>query len=155
MAVKETAWQKKIIDSAKALQGYGKKWATQYSVGVPDLILSLPSYGLFLMEVKLIKDIPASGKFSRKVNTTDKQKLELRKFSKAGALSCVGMITYCGPREVYLTVLPYDTEQFTSDDLQEGVTVRWNDPKENIGSVRNMFDLHKAMHNFRYGGRPI
>ena len=52
----EVGWQSKILKRIKKEGGWGKKWATSYTVGVPDLILSFEEKGVCVTEVKLEKD---------------------------------------------------------------------------------------------------
>jgi hypothetical protein len=73
--MRENDDQADIIKSIKAESGYAKKWATPYTVGVPDLVGSLPSVGCFLMEVKKPGKQP-----------TPKQAYELKQYQDAGGL---------------------------------------------------------------------
>mgnify|MGYP006423657611 CR=1 FL=1 len=86
----ELDWQRRIIQSTKAQGGWGAKWATQWTVGVPDLILCLQGLGMFAMEVKLFDSVKPG--WSRKIHTTDKQKHELSKINEAGGLGLVGVV---------------------------------------------------------------
>lgn len=52
MGRKELRFQSHIIDSYKNWNGYGRKWSSEWTVGVPDLVLSLPLFGGHLAEVK-------------------------------------------------------------------------------------------------------
>lgn len=76
--MRENDDQLDIIHSIKAAGGYAKKWATPYSVGVADLVCSLPGIGIFLMEVKM---------FGNKLEP--KQEYEKEQFEKAGGLVVV------------------------------------------------------------------
>lgn len=49
---RELVFQGHIIDSYKGAKGYARKWASEWQVGVPDLICSLRGSGGHLMEVK-------------------------------------------------------------------------------------------------------
>jgi hypothetical protein len=51
--MKELDCQKKVIDIVKQNGGWGAKWDSKHKVGVPDLILSHPSFGTIFVEVKL------------------------------------------------------------------------------------------------------
>lgn len=48
----ELKFQSHILDSYERAGGYGRKWATDLQVGVPDLIASLHGWGTHLIEVK-------------------------------------------------------------------------------------------------------
>jgi hypothetical protein len=49
---REIPFQNHIIDSYKTCDGTAYKWASEWQKGPPDLICSLPSVGVHLMEVK-------------------------------------------------------------------------------------------------------
>lgn len=118
----ELGWQRKIIKSVRDQGGYGKKWSTQMTVGVPDLVLALPDVGLFLMEVKLFTG--AKDRFSRKVDTTPKQRLELGRFIKGGGLAVVGVVVNWEKRGNYLVALPPDVEHLSADECVEKYPTR-------------------------------
>jgi len=44
--------QANILKSVIKGGGFGRKWASDFQVGVPDLILAMPGLGLWLCEVK-------------------------------------------------------------------------------------------------------
>ena len=71
--MRETDDQLDILRTIKVGGGYGKKWATMYAVGAPDLICALPPIGIFLIEVKT-----PTGKHR------PKQDFEQEQFKKAG-----------------------------------------------------------------------
>lgn len=48
----ELKFQKHIINSYKRQGGVARKWASEWQVGVPDIIASLPLVGVHLIEVK-------------------------------------------------------------------------------------------------------
>ena len=52
MSRNELRFQNHIIDTYKAEGGTGKKWASEWAVGNPDLVLSCPGVGVHLAEVK-------------------------------------------------------------------------------------------------------
>jgi len=115
MGAKEIDWQTKIIQCVRNQGGYGGKWSSSVQVGKPDLILRLPLLNeTFLMEVKLFKDIAATGKFDRHIETTEKQREQLGLYEKAGGLSCVGVVLYYKPTHVVLVALPWTTERLSS-----------------------------------------
>ena len=101
---KEVDWQYKIIESTKKQCGYGKKWSSTYAVGVPDLILSLPTFGAFFMEVKLEHSLPEN--FDRQIGATKLQQHTLASLVAAGARAMLGVVLYHGPRDVALVALP-------------------------------------------------
>lgn len=52
MSRKELKFQNHIIDSYKHCGGMAKKWASEWQAGPPDLVASLPDFGIHLIEVK-------------------------------------------------------------------------------------------------------
>ena len=52
----EVTWQRKVIVKIYVEGGWARKWATQLSVGVPDLIVAHEQFGLAGIEVKLEKN---------------------------------------------------------------------------------------------------
>lgn len=84
---KEVDWQRSVIEAVKKAGGYGRKWATQWSVGVPDLVLVLPNAGAVFVEVKCARS--GSPDFKRTVALTQKQKLELGRILDAGGKALV------------------------------------------------------------------
>lgn len=89
----EIIWQRRIIKSVKNEGGWGRKWATQMTVGVPDLILALPHFGMFCAEVKLYQD--AVEGWNRRTGVTEKQRHEINKINSAGGLGLViGIVEY-------------------------------------------------------------
>jgi hypothetical protein len=49
---RELVFQSHILDSYANCGGYARKWASEWQVGVPDLICTLPDIGCHLVEVK-------------------------------------------------------------------------------------------------------
>ena len=78
--MKELRLQDKIIESVKSHGGHGRKWSSQFQVGMPDLLLSLPLHSLFLAEVKIIKQ----GKNIADHGLTKKQAHELKLWNFGG-----------------------------------------------------------------------
>jgi hypothetical protein len=52
MRKQELKFQNHIIDSYKNAGGHARKWASEFTAGNPDLVCSLPGFGVHLMEVK-------------------------------------------------------------------------------------------------------
>lgn len=90
--------QRDIILSLKAQGGYGKKWASAFQVGNPDLICSLPGVGGFLMEVKSItlleKEHIIDIDISPKLKHEAKQRYELQQWNQAGMVTCIGVVIH-------------------------------------------------------------
>lgn len=90
MKRRELPFQGYIIDSYERQGGYGRKWATELAVGVPDLILSMRPFGCHLMEVKHRPEWDGS---ERENPLTPKQVQIAKKYYEAGALVLGAVIT--------------------------------------------------------------
>ncbi len=81
---RELQFQSHIIDSYKLYGGTGRKWATDKQAGMPDLILTMPDYGLHLVEVKHRPELGT--KVPEIFNPLDRlQRKVLDEFAKGGA----------------------------------------------------------------------
>lgn len=116
--MKELDLQKRIIDEVKAAGGWGRKWASTWQNGVPDLILILPpseyccESEIVFVEVKLIER--ANFNFTTApVKTTRLQRQEMERILEAGGIAfvVVGVITPEGGR---LYPVPHYSEDFMS-----------------------------------------
>jgi hypothetical protein len=88
---KEIEWQTKIIKRLRKEGGYAKKWASTWSVGVPDLIVSHAALkGLVALEVKLMRDWKTNT--TRKVELTPKQVHELNLIQAGGGRASVLLV---------------------------------------------------------------
>jgi hypothetical protein len=85
MKRRELAFQSHVIDSYKSCGGYGRKWATELMVGVPDLICTLPEIGLHLVEMKHRPEWSVDAQYRNPL--TPKQKMEALAYVRAGGLA--------------------------------------------------------------------
>lgn len=135
--VKEVDWQYKIIKKLRGEGSYGRKWATQLTVGVPDLVLSFKSpffarEGLYLCEVKLEKGWKKNTK--RTIALKPKQADELNNALEASGRAFVLVVVYHGPLDVWLAPVPVpprrEAMQITRDTLLDGA-FKWS-PENNL-----------------------
>jgi hypothetical protein len=115
--MKELDLQKRIIDEVKASGGWGRKWATQFQNGVPDLILTLPKTGTFFVEVKLVERANFDfTKFRPAIKTTRLQVQEMARIKSAGGIAfvLVGVIT---PKEGRLYAAQSDAQELVGDEV--------------------------------------
>lgn len=148
--VQEIDYQRKIVKDVRAQGGHGKKWATQLTVGVPDLVLSHHIWQeVALMEVKLFKDVKP--RFRRKVGTTSKQQHELKSYWSAGGLSMVGVVVRYSPMSVYLCIVPWWHPHLDEEYLIKSPCCRPWDGK------RQSFNVVDAVQSFRviYAGERM
>ena len=85
----EITLQRLLIKKMEQIGGYGRKWASAFAVGLPDLILIRNGKSLYV-EMKYIKS--TSEVFRRKVDLTPKQTLELNRIRDAGAKAVVAVV---------------------------------------------------------------
>jgi hypothetical protein len=98
----EINWQKKYIDAIRQKGCYGKKWASTWSVGVPDLVTSITGLGLVTMEAKLEKAWTKNT--FRTLGLTPKQVEELAGIRAADGLAFVLLFVQQAQRETYLNL---------------------------------------------------
>jgi hypothetical protein len=128
---KELDLQAKIIKSVKQDGGYGRKISHKFAIGIPDLLLALPSFVPCMSEVKDLGVVVDN--FDRQIGVTDKQLLEMKRFSepyensmtiytpsKRAALILVGIVHRGEHR---LVALPRDAERL--DAGYEADPQRW------------------------------
>lgn len=85
----EITLQRLLIKKMEQIGGYGRKWASVYAVGLPDLIMIRNGRSAYV-EMKYIKS--TADKFRRKVDLTPKQTIELNKLQAAGAKAVVAVV---------------------------------------------------------------
>lgn len=130
----ELEWQRRIIKSVKSQGGWGAKWATQWTVGVPDLVLCLPQPGVFVMEVKLFKDVKP--RWSRQVGTTVKQRHSLSEINSAGGLGLVGVVVkYAGTNKTLLAALHPATDTLSETSMDLRPKVEWENKSFDVASL--------------------
>jgi hypothetical protein len=91
----ELKWQTKIIKRIRDEGGYARKWATQFAVGVPDLItIGAKPVGAMFIECKFEKDW--NTKVTRTIAFTPKQKAEAVLINEWGV--CFGLVVVHSPK---------------------------------------------------------
>ena len=110
----EVQWQHKIIKRVKSEGGWGRKWSSTYAVGVPDLLLAHPNFGLIAVEVKLeklwVKDT------ARTMNLSDIQIKTLNDMFLASARVCALVVVTKmerGHADLYVMFPRFDTGGLT------------------------------------------
>lgn len=110
MAKRELAFQNHIIDSYKEKDGFCKKWASEWQKGAPDLIATLPEFGLHLAEVKHMPNLKKTNKLKNPL--TPKQRSICSHYSHAGANVMALVIAGENTRFTQLYAFPYAMEAF-------------------------------------------
>lgn len=102
--MKEVAWQSKIIKRLRSEGAYARKWATQYAVGVPDLIIVgmagmnfLQVSASMFVEVKIEKNWGINTR--RTINLSKKQIVEIAAIHKAGGIVRVMVVLEHAPND--------------------------------------------------------
>ena len=108
---KELLFQKHIIDSYVNCGGYAHKWATELSVGNPDLVASLPNFGCHLVEVKHRPDW-TERKYKNPLN--DKQGQQARRYIEAGGIALSMVVVGKGSRAI-------DSKLYIFSSLEEQI----------------------------------
>lgn len=80
----EIDYQRKIVKRLQEEGAYARKWSTQHTVGVPDLIIATSNF-TFFDEIKLETDWYKNT--VRTIGFTEKQKLEAEKINAAGGVA--------------------------------------------------------------------
>lgn len=148
----ELGEQTHVINSVRAVGGYGRKISHRFAVGIPDLLLVVPGYVPGIWEMKDMGFWNTDTE--RQVETTLKQRLELKEFSAAcmGNLAPLGtyvptytacgvLITYKEGRERYLTICGHGTESIRKKQFP--TIVRETGPLYRVDRLFNAFGVEK------------
>jgi hypothetical protein len=92
MARTELKMQGHICESYAKNGGYGTKWDAAHAKGKPDLICSLPGFGVHLVEVKHRPEIDRSKLGAIKNPLEPKQVSEARKIIQGGGIVMGGLV---------------------------------------------------------------
>lgn len=104
----EITLQRLLIKKMEQIGGYGRKWASAYAVGLPDLIMIRNGRSVYV-EMKYVKS--TAEKFMRKVSLTAKQTIELNKLRSVGAKAVVAVvIDHKNERFVLIALPPANNE---------------------------------------------
>lgn len=137
----EIEFQSQIITAAKRQGGHGRKWSSQFQVGVIDLVLSLPRAGVVFMEVKLER-INSDKAWNRVISITEKQREELYRWEDSGALAVIGIVVDRSARDRQLLLLPPHTERAHSG-LHYGPHARGSMPYGGSVDLEHLLGVYK------------
>lgn len=84
--------QTNIIKSVRQDGGYARKASNRFAIGIPDLTVALPPFAPCLIEVKTLGEVIDN--FDRKVEVTDKQSEELKRFGEAYEDMGLGRVSF-------------------------------------------------------------
>jgi hypothetical protein len=116
---KELNLQRDIKKSAIRDGGSGFKLSNRFSVGIPDLHLSLPSFAPCIVEVKDLGECVPS--FDRQLDVTPKQRHTMNQlnapYAPIGPVSFL-LVGLTWQKERFLVVLPAHTERLSAHQLQ-------------------------------------
>ena len=112
MSRKELRFQNHIIDTYKAEGGTGKKWASEWAVGNPDLVLSCHGAGVHLAEVKHRPTFDPKRSIQNPMSA--KQISAAKEYIAAGG--SVYLFIVCGEKAPQSTLCIYDPLQGCSPD---------------------------------------
>lgn len=86
---RELVFQDHIRKSYERQGGYARKWASAWTAGPPDLVCSLPGFGVHLMEVKHLPTWKG-GPINNPMTTL--QQGESEKIEAAGGVALLGVV---------------------------------------------------------------
>lgn len=89
----ELKFQDHIIDSYKSCGGHAAKWASEWQKGKPDLICSLPFWGVHLLEVKHLPEFGSVRSMVRNALDT-KQRSETKAYLDGGGLVRAAVVAF-------------------------------------------------------------
>lgn len=89
----ELKFQDHIIDSYHNHGGHAAKWASEWQKGKPDLICSLPFWGVHLLEVKHLPEFGSAKSMVRNALDT-KQRSETKAYLEGGGLVRVAVVAF-------------------------------------------------------------
>lgn len=92
MKKRELMFQDHIIRSYITCGGYAKKWSSEWVAGPPDLVCCLPGLEVHLVEVKHMPNMDPENPRQYKNPMTPAQRLEAKKYGKAGGLVLLGVV---------------------------------------------------------------
>ena len=111
MSRNELKLQAEICKSVVVQGGWAKKLTNQFTIGIPDLLISLPGLAPCLAEVK---DFDVVGdKFDRKLDVSPKQRHELLTFNAVNPATAVILVGLKWGNEHHLVCLPADAERLS------------------------------------------
>ena len=111
MSRNELKLQAEICKSVIEQGGWAKKLTNQFTIGIPDLLISLPGFIPCLAEVKDFGEV--GDKFDRQIDLSPKQRHELLAFDKVNIGSAVLLIGLKWRNEHYLVALPPATQRLS------------------------------------------
>jgi hypothetical protein len=110
---RELKLQTDIINSVRRDGGYSRKLSNRYQVGIPDLLISFPTFAPCLVEVKDFG--PVNSDFDRAVGVTPKQALELSRIAASQTYPFAFIfVGFQMMRQHYLLYLPHSTKRVSS-----------------------------------------
>ena len=139
MSKKELAFQAELINAAKAQGGRAVKLSHKFSVGVSDLLVSIPHYPMVMWEAKQLDDAP--GGFKRKTGVTPIQQQWMKKFNDTQPHIVACQVVYIRHRGVERAILwPADLDTITSEyeEFPIWVTRMVKEPKWDVRTLREM-----------------
>ena len=153
MSFLEVQWQAKIRSQVSDEGGYCRKWASDFQLGVPDLIVVQGGVTCFWevkkIEISKMEDL---GTRVRRANVTPKQYLELATMHKAGATAHVLLVVETSEKiarnaqEAHIGLINFDTLATDSQIHPAYVAgfLPWSGRKEWRNTVSRMLETVRA-----------
>lgn len=133
----ENTYQARIVKSIRMQGGFARKWASEYNIGVPDIIGAYKDLGPFFMEVKLfnanIKD--------KKIGTTPIQRHTMEQMEAAGMLCMVVPIVVWTPGNFNIYAYRPDEKRISQENMEVAPKV--------VNRNRKLIDVHELVLKYR------
>ena len=140
MSVKnELSFQKEIIDSAKAAGGYGFKLTNRFTIGVPDILVSVPMYAPSLFEAKHLGDVVAN--FDRQTGVTPLQQEQMKRWNATQPFAIAAQLVFIkhlGSERAVLIPAHIDRITYQYERLDQWVTRSKSEPRWDVCSLLKM-----------------
>ena len=133
----ENKFQARIVRSIRMQGGFARKWASEYNIGVPDLIGAIPTIGTFFMEVKLFN----SGIIDKKIGTTPIQRHTMHQMEAAGMLCMVVPIVVYAPGVFYTYAYKPEEQRITKENMKTTPHV--------FNKKRQLIDIHELVLKYK------
>lgn len=140
----ETECQQLLIDAVEGVGGHGIKFNNRFVIGIPDLLIKLPSHQPMILEAKLHKfsaKTLSAGHHIADIGATKLQKDQLRDWAYAGMLTgVVSFVMEIGADVRSLRMALYSHEKMLSSNWSANIDshMALGEKSERMTNIRQM-----------------